>query len=386
MRVLIASTPVTTHFTPMVPLALALRAAGHEVLVLGQPEIADAANGAGLSAIPVGDRFHALELLRGGLPEGVRPIQAGTGDRVAELTSAAQVWRNHASHLLHDYLDVAASWRPDLMVSERMEFTGPVIAAVRGIPVVRHRWGVDPWDGRPLKFAGAFLEPACQRLGLPGYPEDTVLLDPCPPELQVPGAAPGLPIRPTSFNGAGELPDWALEPGSARRVCVCLGRQTLALNGIGLLRAIVAAFDGLSDVEAVITAEPEHQRELGDLPENVRFVDPTPLDLILGSCAAVVHHGGANTNMAATVFGLPQLVLPQIQDQFAAAERVAATGAGLAVETAGRQDDPAVLRENLRALLDDPRHVEAAAGLRLSTTKMPAPAEVVTDLEKLVLR
>ncbi|GAA3035986.1 hypothetical protein GCM10020000_11910 [Streptomyces olivoverticillatus] len=39
MRVLIIPSPVTTHFMPMIPLAWALRAAGHELLVAGQPDV-----------------------------------------------------------------------------------------------------------------------------------------------------------------------------------------------------------------------------------------------------------------------------------------------------------------------------------------------------------
>ncbi len=46
--------------------------------------------------------------------------------------------------------------------------------------------------------------------------------------------------------------------------------------------------------------------------------------------AAVVHHGGAGTTRAAAAAGVPQVVVPQIADQFYWAERVAALGIGAA--------------------------------------------------------
>ncbi|MDW6062592.1 hypothetical protein SAZ11_36845 [Streptomyces sp. FXJ1.4098] len=47
MRVLMMSTPVSSHFAPLVPLAWALRSAGHEVLVAGQPDVMGPARSAG---------------------------------------------------------------------------------------------------------------------------------------------------------------------------------------------------------------------------------------------------------------------------------------------------------------------------------------------------
>lgn len=383
MRVLMLSTPFHTHFTPMVPLACALRAAGHEVLVAGQPEVVDAAHSAGLCTASVGERFHANDVLSRKLRPGVRPLQVAGPATPAMLAAGSRIWEMHAKYLLPTYLDLARSWGADLIVSEQMEFTGPIIGAVLGVPAVRHRWGIDALTGPTRESVRLFLAGACERLGLPGFPEDSRWLDPCPPPLQVPDLVRGIPIRPSTFNGAGEMPGWAFEPGSARRVCVCLGRQTLKLNGIGLLRGIVAAFDGLSGVEAVVTVEPEFQEHYADAPANVRIVDPTPLDLILGNCAAVVHHGGASIAMAAASYGIPQLTLPQFMDQFTVGERVVATGVGRSIGTAEQQDDPAVVRDNLRALLDDPGHERAAADVRAATAAMPSPAQVAGDLERL---
>lgn len=48
MRVLFTTTPGRGHFFPMVPLAWALRCAGHQVVVAAPPQIAESVRAAGL--------------------------------------------------------------------------------------------------------------------------------------------------------------------------------------------------------------------------------------------------------------------------------------------------------------------------------------------------
>ncbi|MEA2207331.1 MAG: hypothetical protein QOE77_4107, partial [Blastocatellia bacterium] len=55
MRVLVSSWGWRSHFYPLVPLAWALRSAGHEVLVASQPSMTDTIVGAGLPAVALGE-------------------------------------------------------------------------------------------------------------------------------------------------------------------------------------------------------------------------------------------------------------------------------------------------------------------------------------------
>ncbi|MEV7401213.1 nucleotide disphospho-sugar-binding domain-containing protein [Streptomyces sp. NPDC091267] len=385
MRVLMLSTPFPTHFTPMVPLAWALMGAGHEVKVAAQPDVTDAARAAGVSATEIGDRFHGLDVLQRHLPEGVRPLELMGPTPPEKMAGTTKLWETHARYLLSSYLEFAQDWRPDLIVSEQMELTGQIVAAVLGIPSVQHRWGVDPLSGPSRASARNFLYGTAERLGLAGLPDPDLVLDPCPPALRHPSAAPGAPIGYVPFNGAGTVPEWLQKPAAEgiRRVVVCLGRQTLVLNGTPLFRSIIAAFDGLTDVEAVVTADPAFHEGFGQLPENVRVVEPVPLNLFLRDCDAVIHHGGANTTMTSCVFGLPQVVLPQIVDQFASAELLASAGAGRVLGEAAPQNDPGQVREAVRDVLDDPRYLKCAQELGADMAGMPSPARVVEDLERL---
>jgi UDP:flavonoid glycosyltransferase YjiC (YdhE family) len=380
MRVMVMSTPFPSHLLPLVPLMWALRAAGHDVLVVGQPDLRGAVAGAGMCGAFVGHPFHPEDTIRRSLPDGVRPLrQLGTPTPEA-VAASGKIWATHARYLLPEYLDFARSWRPDLIVSEQLEFAGLIVGADLGVPVVQHRWGVDPLDGGARGAARSFLAGACERLGLSTLPEPALLLDPCPPDLQLPGVVSGEPVRYVPHNGVGVAHPELLRASDRPRVLVSLGTQTLAANGVPLFRTIIEALRGIDDVRAVVTADPSYHAALGPVPANVRLVAPTPLNLFLHTCAAVIHHGGANTSMTATAAGRPQLVMPQIADQFAHADRISATGAGIALPTAAEQDDVATVRAAVRTIVDDSTYSKQAEQLADAMRAMPSPIAVAARL------
>ncbi|MDX3229772.1 nucleotide disphospho-sugar-binding domain-containing protein [Streptomyces sp. ME19-01-6] len=384
MRVLMTTTPSPSHLAPMIPLAWALLAAGHEVLVMGQPDIQKTAHSAGLSSVSVGAPYYGNDSVLPYLPPGIRPLQALGRNNKEVLPGAAKVYATHARYLVRAYLDVAREWRPDLVVGEQFDYTSLMIGGALGVPAVHHRWGVDPLTGPARPIAAIFLDGLCRRLGMDGLPEPHAILDPCPPTLQDPDAAPGTPIRFVPFNGVGTRPAWVTERRAARRVCVTLGRQTLVTNGLPLLRHVLEAFEDGTDVEAVVTVDPRFRDQVGAVPSAVRVVDPTPLNLFLHTCDAVVHHGGCGSALTATAAGLPQLVLPQLLDQFTVGDALAAAGAGISLDTAAAQDDPERVRAAVTALLTGDAHRRAAAELADEVRNMPSPAQVAADLEQLV--
>ncbi|KAK1179453.1 DUF1205 domain-containing protein [Streptomyces sp. NBS 14/10] len=389
MRVLMTTTPSPSHLAPMIPLAWALRAAGHEVLVMGQPDIQKTAHAAGLTSVSVGAPYYGNDSVLPYLPPGIRPLQALGRNNKEVLPGAAKVYATHARYMVRSYLDVAREWRPDLVVGEQFDYTSLMIGGALGVPAVHHRWGVDPLTGPARPIAAIFLDGLCRRLGMDGLPEPHAVLDPCPPSLQDPDAAPGTPIRFVPFNGVGTRPTWVTEPRAGRRVCVTLGRQTLVTNGLPLLRHVLEAFDGLRDgadaaVEAVVTVDPRFRDQVGAVPAAVRIVDPTPLNLFLHTCDAVIHHGGCGSALTATAAGLPQLVLPQLLDQFTVGDALADAGAGISLDTAAAQDDPERVRAAVSALLTEEGHRRAAAELADEVRNMPSPAAVAADLEQLV--
>ncbi|WP_329580406.1 nucleotide disphospho-sugar-binding domain-containing protein [Kitasatospora sp. NBC_01250] len=376
----------------MVPLAWALRSAGHEVMVLGQPDIVDAALAAGLPATQTGDRFDAVEAITSRLPAGQRPNQAGR----AQTSDAAPFtlvmpWIMHARYLMMDYLDLATRWRPDLVVSDPMEFSALLIGGVLGVPVVHHRWDIDPLGAQPLAMARQLLGARFARHGLSGeLPGPELVLDSCPPSLRSQEPAgqqpPARSVRYVPYNGAGTLPQWLTRPTGPGRVAVSLGGLTAALNGVPLFRSVVDALEGLAGVEPVVTLPGAHHEALGPVGPDTHVVEPIPLNLLLDSCAAIVHHGGTGTSLTACAFGLPQLVLPQIGNESLWAARLRDYGLARELTDPAAQDDPAAVREAVRDLLEDPSYAAAGRKLADEMAALPDPAELVGGLEQLAAR
>lgn len=380
----------------MIPLAWALRAAGHEVLVAAQPDVVGTAHAAGLSAVAVAREFGIEKHMRNRLAPGKRSLESVPRPAPAEYGDFGLVWVGQTNYVVPLYLEFARGYRPDLIVADPFEYASLIVGAVVGAPVVHHRWGVDELTGPARAAVREPLRELCARYGLAGLPDPDLLIDPCPPSLQAPGVEPGVPMRCVPYNGSAVVPSWRVDEmhrygrdGTApglRRVVVSMGGRVLMLNGVPFVRRVLTACGTVPGVEVLATVEEQYRDALGELPATVRFIDPTPLDLFLGSADAIVHHGGAGTTMTATAYGLPQLVLPQLADQFGHGDRVAGRGNGISFATVAEQDDTDLLRRSLTALLDEPGYRAAAAGLAAEMHRMPAPAAVAHDLAGLARR
>lgn len=384
MKVLMTSISAPGHVTPMVPLAWALRGAGHEVVVCGQPNLMPAVRGAGLCGQPIGEAFEQLLHLRNILPDGATPIEAW--GRVVDplYASAARTWAHQAHRTVDAYLDFCRSWVPDLIISEPFEFCARLLGGVLEIPWVRHGIGLTGRAARFEQSAAEALIPVVERLGLKDAPLEPVLtLDNCPPSFGQTDAAAHRPMRYVAYNGTGMVPDWALQRTSARRVCISLGTQTLVLNGVPLLRRIIEAVSGIDGVDVVVALAATDRESLGTVPEGVRVVESLPLNVFLDQCDVVIHHGGAGSSLTATAFGLPQLVVPQFLDQFEYGDQLAAVGAGITLDSAGKQNSAHEIRKAVLELLDNPIRGRSARGLRDEVQAMPSPGDTVAVLERL---
>lgn len=68
--------------------------------------------------------------------------------------------------------------------------------------------------------------------------------------------------------------------------------------------------------------------QVGDLPASVFMLDSAPHSWLFPRMAAVVHHGGAGTTAAGLRAGVPNIVIPHSNDQFAWGRRVYELGVG----------------------------------------------------------
>ncbi|GAA3731882.1 UDP:flavonoid glycosyltransferase YjiC (YdhE family) [Spinactinospora alkalitolerans] len=369
MRVLMASFPVVSHYFPMVPLAWALRAGGHEVRVASSPSLGDAVTGSGAVAVPVGDTLDTAAFWRG-------PTQRTPDRRSRAMAMFAAV----AEEMLPDLLGFASDWRPDVVVYEPRAYAGPVAAAVLGVPAVGHLWGADRTEERWALERGA-LEPLLDRYGVGEIaPLGEMAVDPCPPALQAPGRGERIRVRYVPYNGPGsDLADGD-RPGRPR-LCVTWGTTYRWAEGPHPVQQVLDALAGEA-VEVVLAVPPRMRAELA-VPDGVEVAESRPLHLLLPSCDGIVHHGGAGTAMTAAVHGLPQLVVPWVTDGEYLAGRVVAAGVGTAVDRGALGDPAEVLRAATR-LLDDADLVAGALRLGEQIARQPPPAAAVAELERLV--
>jgi UDP:flavonoid glycosyltransferase YjiC (YdhE family) len=98
----------------------------------------------------------------------------------------------------------------------------------------------------------------------------------------------------------------------------------------------------------------------GEPSDDVMFAPDVPYERLFGRVAAVVHHGGAGTLLAALRAGLPSVVLPSWADQGYWADRVDALGCGVALPAPDRLDR---LGDGLEAVLREPRFGARARAL-----------------------
>ncbi|MEH1102911.1 nucleotide disphospho-sugar-binding domain-containing protein [Micromonospora sp. CPCC 205561] len=368
MRVLVVSAPLTGHVLPLLPLAGALREAGHEVLVATAADALRAVR-SGLPVRDVAPAFDFGRIARGVMlrhPLVARSELAGTaGTRGAGLLFGAV-----NDQLADGVLAVGREWRPDLVIHEPFAVAGALAAAILGVPAVRQENAL--FDGRELARATlARLGPALRRHGLTDLPPPAAAIAVAPPSVL---SQDGWPMRYGTDLGDGGLPDWLREPGERPRVLV--SRSTVAGPGsAGPMPAVVAVADRV-DAEFVLVRPTARLARRG-LPGNVRTVDWIPIPAALAASAALVHHGGAGSVYAALTAGVPQLATVGAGDRRHNAELVAACGAGIAL----RARD--VTADALTRLVTDVALRDAARRVGAEIAAMPGPAELVRRLESL---
>ncbi|WP_432839240.1 nucleotide disphospho-sugar-binding domain-containing protein [Dactylosporangium sp. CA-092794] len=363
MRVLFTMNPAPGHLFSMVPLAWALHLRGDQVLVAVPRPLHQQVRRAGLTAAVVGGDASFFELWPAGLDLG--------GNEELDLDVFVAI----AERTRDDVGALVRAWRPDLVVTEPVEYAGPLAATRAGIPWVLQHWGL-PVPEPIHRAALGRVEGRLRRLyGGTEVDPPALTVDTCPPSL---GAVPGgTPMRYVPYNAACTVPDWLLTPPPRPRVCVSMGTVPIPEGVDGL----AAALRGLSelDVEVVVSGAGVH--DVPDLPANARRIGWIPHNQVLPTCALFVHHGGSGSSMAALTIGRPQLLMPQMCDQFAIADRLTAAGAARSVPFRGRGAE--TVRAEAAKLLGDDGYAARAAALAAEIAAMPSPLAVADRLAAL---
>lgn len=303
MRLLFSCLPAYGHAYPMVPLALAARDAGHEVLFATGDPFRDNLAAFGLGTIPAGITIR----------EAFGTANGGAFDH-RTATPERQVWVHARAFgeilpqaFFESLVPVLEQNRPDLVVHEVTNVGAYFAARHTGTPGVCHGLGRVFSGGREAlnRRIAAFAEAV--KVTYPGgfnQGSGDLYLDICPPSLQDAtflATADRIPLRPAPVPQPGQLPGWIHDRGSSRPlIYLTLGT---AFATPALLRLAVAGLARL-DCDVLVSTGPSTQPDaLGPVPGNVTVEPWVPQARLLPHVRLVVHHGGSGTTLGSLAAG-----------------------------------------------------------------------------------
>ncbi|QXV59837.1 glycosyltransferase [Amycolatopsis sp. TNS106] len=379
MRLIFTSLVSHGHLYPLLPLAVAARDAGHEVLFATGDDMLPVVEKAGLAAESAG--FGMREAFESFFGPDAQP-RAKDAPPESFYPVIGQVFGNVLPRrFVADLAPVLDRHRPDLVVYESGNAGGAIAARLAGIPAIGHGFGrVSPGEvadiitGRLAEFAAEF---GIEGASLPSFGDPVI--DICPESVQAPdflAEANRIPLRPVGWAEPGDLPAGVAGRDRSRPLIyltlgTAFGDEDVLKRAIGGLARI--------DADVIVAAGPTvDPAALGDVPGNVRVEAWVPQVDLLPHVDLVVHHGGSGTTLGAFGAGLPQLVLPQGADQFTNAEAVVTAGVG--TQLIGADVVEEVITEQARKLLTDEAVLGAARKLADEVAAMPSPAEVAQRL------
>jgi len=353
MRLVLITFGTQGDCRPIVALGAGLRAAGHDVVMLGERSAAALAAEHGLAfealggdiqaTLAPGGALHKLMTEGGNVSDATRAFARIAGDNteswMAQLADAA---RDRDAIVFSGLTAYVA-----LSVGEALR--KPVIAAAmfpisptRAFPsALLPPWRMPGWANRASHLLinhvlWRMFRPATNtaRKRLFGQGPRKAMWPDFPSLYAI---SPHLVPRPRDWR-----PDWLVcgawtlpaqngwQPPAALQAFLSAGDAPVYV-GFGSM----AGFDRQKVVQALAAAIDGRRAlfypgwsgiDVSALPANFHVIGPTPHDWLLPRVSAAIHHGGAGTTHAVAAAGVPAIVLPFAGDQFFWAGRLAALG------------------------------------------------------------
>ena len=382
MRVLCTSTPMEGVVGPLLPIAHALRARGHEVLLAVGPDVQGRVEAAGLEATVVGPP--AMDAFIRTMSDPVAAESPGVGP----IFGAAMFGAVFAPDLLPQLRLIADEFGPDAVVHPPVEVASPIVAAERGAPSVTYGFG-QLLDDAMVRALADRVAPLWEAAGLSpdahaGIYRDC-FLDPCPPSMRLGGTAPARVVQLIQPEipeaGSDSLPAEIAALGDRPVLYVTLGTVPL-FNQLATFEVLLDAVAG-EDIDVVATIGSNNDpAALSTRSPNVHVHQWLPLRPLLERCDAVMCHGGSGTTLAALNAGLPLVIVPQGADQFENALACEQSGAARVVRPG--ELETSIVRDAVRTVMAPGSPARrAATRLAEEIAAMPNPFDAMAIIETL---
>nr|WP_221380706.1 nucleotide disphospho-sugar-binding domain-containing protein [Actinoplanes polyasparticus] len=422
-KIIVAAPPVPGEFGPMLTLAQALAARGHQVTVLSGSTFRVVTEAAGLAFAPLAGeadydiREVVAEREALGLPPGpaqlnydwIRAFANPMGEEHRALQALLE--EDPDQYLICNVLFLGAmpvkfgaagrrpvkwvgvSVAPLAVSSDDSTFFGPIPSADPEAAKAANRAGnaelaaaLEPARDRVatlLRELGATEPITASFVDVPYTTPDATAV------LSVPGFEFHRSDLPATIHLVGTLPpqqtaDWE-PPGwwsdlDGSRPVVIVTQGTLANHDLSQL--VEPTLAGLADKDVTVVAA------LGGadpaslsipVPDNARVADYIPFEALLPKASVLVTNGGAGGTHQALAAGIPVIVAGQSEDKPANAARVAYHRLGINLDTAS--PTPQAVAEATAAVLGDHEIRDNVAQL----AKVYAEHDAVTAIERLAL-
>ncbi|MGI9665674.1 MAG: glycosyltransferase [Acidimicrobiia bacterium] len=390
LNILFSTIPGAGHLYPNVPLATALRDAGHEIRIATSPSFADVVAGTGFEMVPVG-----LDWTQRNVREVLDMEDQPTHDAMMKM-----FW-DVGPRAVYESL-TQLDWPVDVIVLDPDERGARLWGEVNGIPWVNV---LNYIRGGPL-FGAALPHDVAERpevlakgpmaaenairndLGLGPVPllygesmlDRYLTLDMAPagitpwePQLR---AATAHPMRPVPHAAEVDA-DWVerLDPD---KDIVHVGFGSLFSYHSDAYPKVV---EGLASEGVQLVISAPDGIDVGDPPDDAIVESWVPHQTLLPRCRIFIHHGGWGSTIAGLSHGVPSIVIPHGADQPNNARVVEAFGAGLYLHLSSLAPDK--VREAAHALLTEGVYPLNAERIARNIAAMPSPAEVVPLIERL---
>src|SRR4051812_12450018 len=247
VRVLVVASPLLGHVFPLVPLAVAMRAHGHDVVVATAGESLKV----GSSGLPVHEIPGWTSLTRAGLrmmafhPWLTREeLRGAAGTRAVGL-----LFGGINERLTEGVVAAVKTLAPQLVVYEPLAAAGAVGAAVAGVPAVLHENSL--FEGSSLVAATVqYMRKTLGRHRLAAIPDPAAVIRIAPASVVPP--RPGWSVRPVPYGGSGSVPDWLATPPADGRPRIAVSRSTVGAPGRDHLMPAVVDIAAALDAEVVL--------------------------------------------------------------------------------------------------------------------------------------
>lgn len=415
MRIGMTISPHNGHTNPMLALARALQARGHDVVVVAVADIEAACLAAGVDFIAFGRESH---------PAGWIAAHDAEIARLGGHAAGQYLWTT----LMPSMLDAALNELPhimrqagfDAMVIDKATGYFELAPLLLGVPYV-HVWNSAHLDctgqsPSPASTAAYDSSPGQRAQNRVAFLKTAANITPPKQRAMAFAAAHGLtidwadpaathshlaeltqmpqvfdfPLRylPAHFyysapfiNPENRQPvafPWDQLNGK-RIIYASLG--TVVNDHPAIYAAIFAAAAQLPDTQLVLACgcfcNPDH---LGPPPPGAIIVRYAPQLDLLRRASLCITHAGHNTTLEALSCGVPLVAIPLAFDQPGLAARIAHHGVGSFITPAALT--PELLLEHLRRVLNDPAYMARAQQLRAELARLNGPAMAAAVIEQ----